>query len=1488
MVDLNPLHYINKFNHMAGDNMASMMEFLGISDPAVDPDGIREIAKKWRGLATAVDTSVKEAEQALRDVTWEGKTATAFSKRAKKTRTQATTMADSLRDGADALDKFADEAHELLTELNVIILEIIEVEMASLALSVLTGGASAVVGSLAAGARFAKAMAVIGRIEHAGTAMARTIRAVLEVIRGLSRALKALKEIKTIARIGKMAGSGAKYAALDTLLKDPATFKDPAKLAETLAMGAALGVGLGGLGKLLGKGLGKLKPKDLSKLRGAMKLNCASFKRLSMRPGFDKLPASVRNALKKFVRDPIDVATGDMALTQVDVHLPGVLPLLLERTHLSSYRFGGWFGPSWASTLDQRVQADDEGFVYAAADGARLCFPMPDPETGGPATPETPGSRLTLAWDEEIDGAVRVTDPDSGLVQVFHSPVPAADGEAVDLPLQYIQDRNGNRITIEYDEGDIPAAVTHSGGYHIALDRDDTLSRILGLRLLDPAEPSGPGTTLITFGYDETGRLTEETNSSGLPMRYTYDDAGRITSWTDRNGTTYWYRYDDRGRVTETGGTGNALASTLTYEDTTHTTRVTDSLGHTRVYEHNEGFRLIRETDPLGRVTSQEWDRDHQLVAVTDPLGHQKHYVYDAHGHVVRAVRQDGSEITAEYGELGQPTLVVTPDGARCAQAYDENGNLVSTTDAADRTTLYTYDQHGGIRSITDALGHTTLVRCGSTGLPLEVTDALGATTHYERDAFGRPTVLTDPLGPRTRLEWTVEGSPARRIAADGSEESWSYDGEGNCARHMDANGGVSCFEYTHFDLMAARTGPDGARYEFTHDTELRLTQVLDPQGLTWNYEYDAAGQLALESDFDGRVQRYTYDAAGRLTQRATPLGDTIRYSRDLFGQVTRKDAAGQITDFSYDTAGRMLRAARPDAVLEWIWDEQGQLSRERITTVSAGVDDPGVRELSHTYDGLGRRVRRITPTGVGSTWAYDAVGNRSELISTAGHRLNFVHDAARRETSRRVGDHLTFSHTFDEMGRLTAQSVEGPQERNVQRRAYRYRADGYLTGTEDPTSGARTYDVDTVGRVTGVTAPHWREAYAYDAVGNQTAAAWPDAHSAPEAQGRREYTGTRIERAGAVRYEYDAAGRIVLRQKTRLSRKPDTWHYAWDAEDRLISVVTPDGTRWRYTYDALGRRAAKARMTDDDTAVVERTVFAWDGATLCEETTTSTASSNAVTLTWDHQGSHPVAQAERITSVAAPQEEIDSRFFAIVTDLVGTPTELLGEEGEVAWRSRSTLWGSTAWPANSTAYTPLRFPGQYHDPETGLHYNYFRHYDPETARYLTPDPLGLTPAPNPVSYVHNPLSWTDPLGLAPSCGENVTVYRKQDTSIPETMRLHVDANGDVSLTGNGSLYVNMTGDISHSLKFKGDQIVSFDVPSKVVDDIAKDSLPQRKPPGWPGKMREWTRLRKVAPDRSDGPGLFGLPDNKAGGYGRDYHKLMMDAIIPGSGRIAG
>jgi RHS repeat-associated protein len=72
-----------------------------------------------------------------------------------------------------------------------------------------------------------------------------------------------------------------------------------------------------------------------------------------------------------------------------------------------------------------------------------------------------------------------------------------------------------------------------------------------------------------------------------------------------------------------------------------------------------------------------------------------------------------------------------------------------------------------------------------------------------------------------------------------------------------------------------------------------------------------------------------------------------------------------------------------------------------------------------------------------------------------------------------------------------------------------------------------------------------------------------------------------------------------------------------------------------------------------------------------------------------------------------------------------------------------------TRIPAGWAFKYNLRFAGQYFDEETGLHYNYFRDYDPKTGRYVQSDPIGLAGGLNTYLYANaNPLSYIDPLGL--------------------------------------------------------------------------------------------------------------------------------------------
>jgi RHS repeat-associated protein len=305
---------------------------------------------------------------------------------------------------------------------------------------------------------------------------------------------------------------------------------------------------------------------------------------------------------------------------------------------------------------------------------------------------------------------------------------------------------------------------------------------------------------------------------------------------------------------------------------------------------------------------------------------------------------------------------------------------------------------------------------------------------------------------------------------------------------------------------------------------------------------------------------------------------------------------------------------------------------------------------------------------------------------------------------------------------------------------------------------------LDASGRVTTVTGAQWSERYAYDPAGNITSATWPSPPPGVRApwlesdpQGTREVTGTLISRAGNIRYRHDAAGRVIARTRTRISRKPETWRYEWDADNRLVAATVPGGTTWRYRYDPLGRRVAKQHVSASG-EVLEETRFIWDGAVLAEQVETITASDTSgarehvreQVTTWDyHPGTFtPLAQAIRTSLRDAPQEVIDERFYAIITDLAGTPCELVTPDGTLAGYQQRTLWGNTLWHPSGEE-TPLRFPGQYADPETGLHYNNQRYYDPVSGAYLSPDPLGLSPAPNPHAYVDNPHVLIDPLGLA-------------------------------------------------------------------------------------------------------------------------------------------
>lgn len=108
--------------------------------------------------------------------------------------------------------------------------------------------------------------------------------------------------------------------------------------------------------------------------------------------------------------------------------------------------------------------------------------------------------------------------------------------------------------------------------------------------------------------------------------------------------------------------------------------------------------------------------------------------------------------------------------------------------------------------------------------------------------------------------------------------------------------------------------------------------------------------------------------------------------------------------------------------------------------------------------------------------------------------------------------------------------------------------------------------------------------------------------------------------------------------------------------------------------------------------------------------------------------------------------------ILQVHTDHLGSP-RAVSEGVTVLWRWEGDAFGNTAANEDVDADTnlltmPLRFPGQYKDPESGLNYNYFRDYNPATGRYVQSDPIGLIGGLNTYGYVGaSPLMYYDPEG---------------------------------------------------------------------------------------------------------------------------------------------
>ncbi|KQM23712.1 MULTISPECIES: RHS repeat-associated core domain-containing protein [unclassified Sphingomonas] len=1086
--------------------------------------------------------------------------------------------------------------------------------------------------------------------------------------------------------------------------------------------------------------------------------------------------------LRRLFGEPVDVVTGDYADARTDFEYPGLLPLRLDRTYPGRMRVEGALGPRWICNWSQRLLLDAAAGTVLLEDagGQRLLFAIGDDAHVDARHLKAPYYHLTGTRD-----ALRLYDSRSQQFLLF---APARD-PAMPL-LAGIEDRSGNRIAFARDaEGRLRQVRVPDG----TTFRIDTTPQgwITALWMEGEREP------VVRYRYDAGGQLLDVLGSFTGEFHYRYSREGWLNGWQDSGLTRVEILYDAAGRVTGTRTGDGMFDDRFLYFPEQRLSRYVDATGAVTSFRYDANNLVVEEVDPLGARTISEWDTLERLQRRIDPAGRETRFAYDGDGRLIAQTDWAGRSAAWRYDRWGALVAFAGPEGS-AEWTRDAAGNITAWTGTDGIRGTARYDERGALVEESVVGAGTTRYENDAAGRPVARHDPPSATgvarvTRYRWDRFGRLLDHSDPAG-RTS-SWFYDRSPdnprgavSRTRTPDGGEIRFAYDGEGLLAARIRGDGQTTRFVHGAFDTLRQTIDPMGATTRFGYDGTGRLTTITDATGQAWRFRYDTAGRLEAQLDWAGRETRYTRDAIGRVLAKRMPDATEQHFEWDDRDRIVRVIAGSDAITYRYDDADRLTGATtwqlaedtpRRIADVTLSYDGKGRLIAEEQNGIA----------VTYRYDDAGRCIGRTSPSGE-TAMQFDDVGLLRRYDSN-GHTLRFAHDPSGLETLREtaaLGTRTAFqlAQSYDPAGRLAEQRAGGVAVFSGTRetpdallRRYDWDRTGRLTGIADGGSVAGTgetrFHYDLRDQAVGVEHGGMREAYRYDALMNL----------AEGLAGEHRYWHDCVVEAGANRFRYDARGRMVERILSEHGFRPRCWRYRWDGFDRLVGLETPDGARWRYSYDAFGRRVGKA-LVGGDAPGTRRVDYVWQGISLAEAWHHAGGEDGQDRLSierWHFEpgGLRPLAKELVPAGADAQPLAAEGEWLPIVADQLGAPHALFGEDGACRWRAEPELWGRTRTArallrerregSDADEATPcaLRFPGQWEDAESGLHYNLNRYYDPDTGQYLSPDPIGVDGGLRTHAYVHDPLRWMDPEGLA-ECNWGAWYARQTNTRPPTGM----------------------------------------------------------------------------------------------------------------------
>ncbi len=920
---------------------------------------------------------------------------------------------------------------------------------------------------------------------------------------------------------------------------------------------------------------------------------------------------------------------------------------------------------------------------------------------------------------DSIGNLVRVEYPDASSRQYLY------ENTTFPHALTGIVDENGVRFaTWNYGEFGRAVSSEHAGG----TEKITVLYNTDGSRIV--TDTLGQIQTYFAgniYGTVKIGGVDTKTCPT-CPLQdktsFNYDSNGYPNSMVDANGNTSYLAYNERGLQishTKAVGTADTQTKTLVWHETLNLPVAIQEPGNITYYKYDSNGNVLekRKVDSATKA-EQVWTYTYTSFGAIETENGPRtdvnditHYQYFPNGRLWRIVNAMGHVLEVlEYDLHGRPVKLKDENAVITAISYDLRGRLTKQ-DVGGQITVLNYDNKGRLSQASLPDQTTISYEYDEADRLVLKRDHWNNQTRYQYDSnshlIGQSSHAPDgTLQQQQNWGYDPTGKLISATGAAGQVTRYSYDNNGNLTGVTDANNQHTARNVDALDRPVSTQYPDTGVVGKVYDKQDNLLAVTDAEGHSTRYRYNGLGQRVETNSPDTGISRYSYDQAGNLINEVQASGKSVTYQYDLLNRLTQAAYSdGTSVNYQYDNCsnavGRLCSITGPDFSSSWRYDAQGHVAerRENSGTINAVV--------GYQYNALGQLSGMTYPSGKTVSYRY-AAGRVDQVSSNGGVLVDQVtYNAANQVTGWRWANGTLTQRSYDQDGRLIRQSL-ADQERSLS-----YDWVGNLLSINDGLD-LHGYGYDPMNRLVSATDDNLR--YAYDRNGNRLTA---NSSTAVENYSYNP-AGNQLAavQGGVVKnYHYDEAGNTLS----------DGAHvYRYDGKSQLAEIT---GVAF-YLYNGLGQRTAK-----NSSGILTHYVYDEKARLIGEYNATGQASQETVYLF-----GQPIAVLK------------GADVYAVHTDHLGSPRKITNPSGNTVWQWQDKPFGDSPVNPNpdgdGVAFEyNLRFPGQYFDAETGLHYNYHRYYDPQIGRYLTSDPIGLAGGINTYEYVGgNPVNFIDPLGL--------------------------------------------------------------------------------------------------------------------------------------------